>query len=295
MMNKYRLSSNAFERESEDEKILPKKVFFVSIEGNITEKQYLQGISKYRDELGINALVNVQVLERRDSDTNSAPAQVIELLEEYIDLRKLNEDDLIRDIPTNIINDFGEDTIKLFIKDASQIDKETRSSINTELTNYGYDLEYRKYLNKVGGDSDEFCILIDRDKQSHPETNMNDCIFHCRKNGYSCYVTNPCFEFWLLLHFSNVIEEYADMLETIKENEKVSNAHTYVSYELSKKAHHGKKILEFETTYLPRIDDAITHAKTFPSEVDELVDNIGCNIWKLIEKMREFDPKETTE
>ena len=295
MMNKYRLSSNAFERESEDEKILPKKVFFVSIEGNITEKQYLQGISKYRDELGINALVNVQVLERRDSDTNSAPAQVIELLEEYIDLRKLNEDDLIRDIPTNIINDFGEDTIKLFIKDASQIDKETRSSINTELTNYGYDLEYRKYLNKVGGDSDEFCILIDRDKQSHPETNMNDCIFHCRKNGYSCYVTNPCFEFWLLLHFSNVIEEYADKLGTINDNKKVSNAHTYVSNELSKKAHHGKKIQDFETTYLPRIDDAIAHAKAFPSDVDDLVDNIGCNIWKLIEKMREFDPKETTE
>ena len=30
MMNKFRLSSNAFERESEEEKILPKKVFFIS-------------------------------------------------------------------------------------------------------------------------------------------------------------------------------------------------------------------------------------------------------------------------
>ena len=35
MMNKFRLSSNAFERESEEEKILPKKVFFISIEGNV--------------------------------------------------------------------------------------------------------------------------------------------------------------------------------------------------------------------------------------------------------------------
>ena len=135
------------------------------------------------------------------------------------------------------------------------------------------------------------CVLL----KSHTETNMNDCIAHCRDKGYTCYVTNPCFEFWLLLHFSNVIEEYADKLETIKDNEKVSNAHTYVSYELSKKAHHGKKIHKYETTYLPRIDDAITHAKAFPSEVDELVDNIGCIIWKLIEKMREFDPKEVAE
>lgn len=294
-MNKYRLSSNAFERESEDEKILPKKVFFVSIEGNITEKQYLQGISKYRDELGIDALVNVQVLERRDSDTNSAPSQVIDLLEEYLELRKLDEDSIIREIPISLITKYGETTIKQFIEDASKIDESTRSSINTELTNIGYDLEYRKYLKKVGGDSDEFCILIDRDIQSHPETNMTDCISHCKAKGYACYVTNPCFEFWLLLHFSNVIEEYADKLGTIKDNKKVSNAHTYVSNELSKKAHHGKKIHDFETTYLPRIDDAIANAKAFPSGVDDLVDNIGCNIWKLIEKMREFDPKETTE
>ena len=295
MMNKFRLSSNAFERESEEEKILPKKLFFISIEGNVTEKQYLQGLSKYREDLGIDALVNVEVLERRNSDTNSAPSHVIELLEEYLDLRKLDKDDMISEIPASLINQFGESVIKQYIEDASQIEEGKRSSINTQLTNFGYDLEYRKYLRKFGGDSDEFCILIDRDIQAHPETNMNNCIIHCKNNGYSCYVTNPCFEFWLLLHFSNVIEEYADKLGTIKDNKKVSNAHTYVSNELSKKAHHGKKIRDFETTYLPRIDDAITRAKAFPSDVDELVDNIGCNIWKLIEKMRAFNPTESIE
>ena len=294
-MNKFRLSTNAFERESEEEKILPKKVFFVSIEGNVTEKQYLQGVSRYRDELGINALVNVQVLERRKSDTNSAPSQVIDLLEEYLDLRKLDKDKMINEIPSNLIKKYGQSVIKQFIDDASQIDEATRSFINTELTKYGYDLEYRKYLKNFDSDLDEFCILIDRDAKTHSETNMVDCISHCKEKGYTCYVTNPCFEFWLLLHFSNVIEEYADDLEAIKNNKKVSNAHTYVSYELSKKAHHGKRIHEFEITYLPRIDDAITHAKAFPSDVDELVDNIGCNIWKLIEKMRAFNPTESIE
>ena len=49
MMNKFRLSSNAFERESEEEKELPKKVFFISIEGNVTENEYLHKLSKYRD------------------------------------------------------------------------------------------------------------------------------------------------------------------------------------------------------------------------------------------------------
>lgn len=294
-MNKFRLSSNAFERESEEEKILPKKVFFISIEGNVTEKEYLRGLSKYREELGINVLVNVEVLERKSSDTNSAPLQVIELLEEYINLRGLDENDMINEIPASLIDQFGESTIKQFIEDPSQIEKEKRSSISTQLTNFGYDLEYRKYLNKFDSDLDEFCILIDRDTKSHSETNMNECISHCKTNGYTCYVTNPCFEFWLLLHFSNVIEEYADKLEAIKDNDMLSDKHTFVSNEVSMKAHHGKKGIGFKTKYLPRIDDAISHAKEFPSDVDELVDKIGCNIWKLIEKMREFDPKEDIE
>lgn len=39
MTNRYRLSSSTYERE-EDSKIEPKKVFFLSVEGNTTEKAY---------------------------------------------------------------------------------------------------------------------------------------------------------------------------------------------------------------------------------------------------------------
>ena len=88
MKNKYRLSSDAFEREAEEEKIQPQKIFFLSVEGNATEKEYLEGISAYRAQLGIHAIVDVQVLGRKRKDTNSAPQQVIELLEEYLQLRE---------------------------------------------------------------------------------------------------------------------------------------------------------------------------------------------------------------
>lgn len=88
MKNKYRLSSNAFERESEEDKVKPKKIFFLSVEGNATEKEYFEGISANRRQLGINAVVDVQVLNRRSKDTNSAPQQVVELLEEYLRLRE---------------------------------------------------------------------------------------------------------------------------------------------------------------------------------------------------------------
>lgn len=41
MKSKYRLSSNAFKREDEEEKIKPQKIFFLSVEGNDTEKNIL--------------------------------------------------------------------------------------------------------------------------------------------------------------------------------------------------------------------------------------------------------------
>ena len=39
MRNKYRLCSSAFDRESENEKIEPLKIFFLAVEGNRTEKE----------------------------------------------------------------------------------------------------------------------------------------------------------------------------------------------------------------------------------------------------------------
>ena len=91
-----------------------------------------------------------------------------------------------------------------------------------------------------------------------------------------------------MLHLVDVKEKYKDKLDLIKENKKISNAHTYVSAELSKIAGHGKSKIRFKENYLPNIDKAILRSKSFESDEEKLVDNIGCNIWKLIEKMKEY-------
>lgn len=291
MKNKYRLSSNAFEREAEEEKIKPQKIFFLSVEGNATEKEYFEGVSANRRSLGINAVVDVQVLHRRRNDTNSAPQQVIELLEEYIRLRECGEESLIEDIPESFVERYGVDFIKRFLDDEDGITKRQRNEFITDLLKIGYDINYRKFLHKYNTDLDEFAILIDRDIQTHSELNMQECIQHCLDNNYSCYIVNPCFEFWLLLHLSDVKKEYADKLEEISENKKVSDNHTFVSKEVSLKAHHGKSGINFRKNYLPKIDIAIARAKEFASGEYELIDNIGCNVWKLIEAMKNYGTK----
>ncbi len=288
MKNKYRLSSNAFERETEQDKIEPQKIFFLSVEGNETEKEYFEGISANRHHLGINAVVDVEVLNRRRKDTNSAPCQVIELLEEYLRLRESGNETLIQDIPGEFIQKYGEAFIQNFLDNGQDITKRQRNEFVTDLFKIGYDINYRKYLQKYNSDLDEFGILIDRDMQTHSEANMLECIEYCKEKNYSCYIVNPCFEFWLLLHLSDVKEEYSDRLSDVKENKRISQNHTFVSKEVSLKAHHGKSGINFKKNYMAYIDTAIARAKEFASDETELVDSIGCNIWKLLEAMKNY-------
>lgn len=123
---------------------------------------------------------------------------------------------------------------------------------------------------------------------THSEANMLECIRYCKEKGYACYIANPCFEFWLLLHLSDVKSEYAESLDAIKENKKVSDKHTFVSKEVSNKAHHGKSGINFKKNYMPYVDVAISRAKEFTSDELKLVEEIGCNVWKLLESMKNY-------
>ena len=288
MVNKYRLSSKSYDRETPNEQITPRKIYFISVEGVATEVEYLQGLSDYRTELGINALVNIEVLRRKTKDGYSAPEQVIELLEEYLSLREAGNN-IFSDIPDEIKNNFSPDFIQLYIETPESISPKERNRFELALRKAGYDLAYRKYLSKYTSNFDEFCILIDRDAGSHSSEDMNFILQYCKEKKYRCFITNPCFEFWLLLHFSDVYEEYSDQLDLIRENKKVSNAHTFVSNELSVKAHHGKKGIAFKEKYLPHIEEAIIRASKFASDNEALITDIGCNIWILIKEMQSFE------
>lgn len=287
MVNKFRLTSPMFERELEADKIRASKIFFLSVEGNLTEKEYFEKISAYRTQLGINAKVNIEVLCRSMSDTNSAPVHVIELLEEYVnDVRGLTNDDIIDKISPLFKSKYSKEFIKEYLENPSNLPEEKKEEFLSELLLMGYDLNYIKYLSQYNGE-DEFGIVIDRDSSTHSEKNMKDCIEHCKEKNYLCFVSNPCFEFWLMMHLCDVKEKYGDNLHDIECNAKVSKNHTFVSKEVWSFTGHGKAHLNFEKNYLNNVTYAIKQSKTFETEVDRLINNIGTNIGSLIERMME--------
>lgn len=58
------------------------------------------------------------------------------------------------------------------------------------------------YIHRQGlKKGDAVWLVMDRD--SWQESVLNQVWKRCREKGYSLAVSNPCFEYWLLLHFDN--------------------------------------------------------------------------------------------
>lgn len=285
MINKYRLTSPAFEREKEEDKISPKKVYFIAVEGNITEVEYFDMINQHREELGIHSLITIEPLKRSNKDTNSDPMHVISLLEEYLSDRGKSDEDFEKEIAQLTNNKFSLKTIRALISNSSNLTDKEQIQLSSFLQNIGYDLAYKKYLSQYDNEYDEFCVVVDRDQYCHTEQSLLTCLKHCMQNNYRFLITNPCFEFWLLLHVCDIKAEYKNNLSDIKENIKISNSHTYISKELSNRVGHGKRIKRYASTYLEHIHDAIKRAKDFKTNPKDIIYDIGTNLGEFIDEI----------
>lgn len=285
----YRLHSSMDIRPDDNSEEMPKKIIFLSVEGT-TERDYFDFIDKYRKEVGIEPLVHIETLSKLSRDGKSDPEQVFDLLNEFIQIRDegILPQDIFAALKDNVSN-YSIEYITQYLN-GQLPDNEAKELLN-DIKLAGIDLNYQKFLSNYKGEdgNDIFAIIIDRDHESHSEEMLKSLLAKCKEKKCMFFLTNPCFEFWLLLHVSDVKEEYSNQLTELLENKKVSNRHTFVSLQVSEKAHHAKSIThcKFEEFYLPNIDLAIERSKQFIQDENELMNNLGSNIPKLFALLRE--------
>lgn len=279
----YRLGSSSLFVRSNEDTIEPKRVVFLSAEGTLTEVNYFKYIERYRTQLGIDAIVHIEIL--RKHDTNSDPDNVLALLEEYVNFR--DSEMFEKEISSLNLQNYSSEFIRSYLDDASAIPVKKRRKFEATLRDERIDLLYLDFLSKYRGKEDAFGIVIDRDWRSHSADQMNRVIQKCREKNYLCYITNPCLEFWLLLHVSDVKSEYAETLDKILDNEVDDKDNSFVSNLLHEKTGQRKCIQQktFERFYLPNIDVAIERAKCF-APCDELLEKLGSNLGELFDLLR---------
>ena len=212
----YRLGGRGvFERPNENS-LKPKRIVFLSVEGTKTEVSYFRYVEKFREKLGIEAIVHIEVL--RKNDTKSDPVNVLELLEEYIQFRE--SDTFKTELSKLELKNYDQDFIKAYLEDPDHINKRKRNKFEAVLRQERIDLLYLDFLSRYRGKDDAFGIVIDRDCGSHSVDQMDEIIKKCHEKHYYCFITNPCLEFWQLLHVSDVAEKYKDQLDAILTNKK---------------------------------------------------------------------------
>lgn len=279
----YRLSGGVFEREEGVTEA--KRLFFLSVEGDRTEPSYFINLNRVLRDYGVSDAI-IHVL-KHPHDGLSSPEDVYSLLEECIRLREKGE---LFPIPVleQLKQEFNDEDIAGLLEGNSGLSQERQQRFNEILLSLGINKDYRMFIATKPSSRDRFAVVIDRDCGNHSKECLEKVISKCMENDYFCCLTNPCFEFWLLLHLVAI-----DMLSSPEEllkitaNEKMSRKHTYVSRRVSSEAKHAKYISErtFDKYYKNTLRLAMKAASVFATDEVTVLEQIGTTIPKLIKEI----------
>lgn len=280
-----------------------KKKYIFVFEGEKTEKQYFEGIYNYKDDLEIDSLIDIQILERYD-ETMSNQLSVVKSLDDYIKqtlLMQKNEKIIKKEIITIInssdIEEYGikdkilkllneyivdnnyEENIYYFIDEVNNLISDSEENIRILIDDIIALKERLEYDHQI----DEVCVIIDRDKGSFKKFQYDEVVKICKQNNYNLGISNPCFEFWLLLHLSDC-KEYN--IEDIRINRKVSKSKRFLEKQLANKLNgsYNKSNIKFEQ-FKDNINTAIENQKLYESDIEKLENNVGTRVGSIIENM----------
>ncbi|MFA0415788.1 RloB family protein [Vibrio renipiscarius] len=144
-------------------------------------------------------------------------------------------------------------------------------------------------------DHDSLWLVCDREKVIDRKTGSKgllEVIPICEEKGYSMALTNPLFEFWLLMHIAD-ISKYCTKI--LYENDKVNASRRYIDKELSNilegNGGYSKKSGKFNRRIvtIDNIKMAIEQEKNFENNLHKIVDNLGSNVSSLVTEILEID------
>ncbi len=294
-----------------------RKKYFLVFEGSRTEEIYFDTINELKGKIGINPLIEIISIERTYSEYGwSNPKKILEqllkdleeiedgklsyktLVDKIMEIivedknfslkisKKSNLKEVIEDIENeiesleNTVKNIEEDCITLLsiiTKKVFLVKEEIANILEKVLENIGnQQITYSE-------DIDKMCLIVDRDKKSFKEEQYNYVKEECKRKNFKFYVTNTCFEFWLLLHFDEV---HSINREKLLENKRASSKVRYVESELKKYFPYNKNKYNAELL-IEKIDLAIENEKRFCEDIEELKDKLGSNIGLLIKELKE--------
>lgn len=289
--------------------------YFLVFEGSETEEIYFDAVNTKRIELGISPIIELIPLIRDFGEEGwSNPKKIVDrvidnvaeaesgtmtydiLLNRFMDymtstgiikgraqsqtfwntLKWICEEGLSKrlDGVVDNVDDSAKKIFELLIKNSSIEGITDSISEIIKSLSITYDSEI-----------DHICIIVDRDKDSfvvNDRVNQYQYVLDaCKSNGFDLYITNPCFEFWLLLHFDDCIKlDESKLLE----NPKITKNKNYTEVELNKLMKFKKNKYDADSL-VKNLPKAITNEKNYCEDLNSLENTVGSNLGKLFDSI----------
>lgn len=151
-----------------------------------------------------------------------------------------------------------------------------------KLSNFDKDLKNGKFT--YDKEIDKVCFVIDRDPQNLSEIQLDDFIDNCKQNNYEVYLSNPTFEFFLIMHDDKVLK--IDRQEILENRRDGRRGKRFLEKKLSEYFECNKTNLNFRK-FKPNIQKAIKNEKQFCEALDRLKYEVGSNVGILLDSMIE--------
>lgn len=292
-----------------------RKKFFLVYEGEKTELLYFEAVNELREELKINPLIKLVPIVRSYSEAGwSNPKKIVERVIKNIEEEKsgevsyetllnwlieylqecgaiVNDTAAVRSMWDSLLwicnEKIGVPSLQQTVLDLQQSCEEIVTMLEHELGLEGMMEAVTKIIGykdiTYAEDLDKICFIVDRDKESFTEKQYEYVLQECQKRKFGLFVTNPCFEFWLLMHFDDASKLDKKLLI---ENSKITSKRRYAEQELRKRIPTYTKANYDAKSLVKNVDVAIHNEKAFCEDIIGLKNTVGSNVGLLIGQMR---------
>ncbi len=136
---------------------------------------------------------------------------------------------------------------------------------------------------------DKICLIIDRDECSFTEDQFDEVIEKCSEYGFELGISNPCFEFFLLMHLSNLDSiDKECLIENAKENKKTFTQRLLEQYTLEISGSQYKKEKYNAPEFISKIDIGIQNINNYEIENERLKNSVGSSVFRIIESIMDL-------
>lgn len=288
-------SKNPIEsRENRPARTMKKKIFFV-FEGEETEKIYFEKIKNIIESSNKPQIPELYIFDRILKN-RSNQLYVTKNIEEFLnngqELKEKSEFDNLY----VLLDKFKEDEefsydelvtqLKVIFKGRPNIvEALSKSSKFVEIVEQ---IDALSNISTYKKDFDNVCIILDRDHHSFKEEQLKTVVEICKQNNFLLGLTNPCFEFYLLLHLSN--SNGHDEQKLLK-NKKINKNKTFVEsilndeYKKLKSNRAYKKSYYDADLFLSKLENLYENSSEFPIDMTNLDSKLGSLIPDMLNKL----------